>query len=174
MLVALLVGAIRSTAETTSDPLALLQALNRRLLGRNDAHATCLALNISAQGEVTLANAGHLPPYLNGEPVAMEGALPLGMVGGAEFSLTRFRLQPNDRLVIASDGLAEARNPEGQLFGFARVQELVQDGKTAAELADSIQVFGQEDDISIITLTRAASVVASASQVGTREAPLSL
>ena len=173
MLVALLVGAIRSTSETTSDPLALLQALNRRLLGRNDAHATCLALNISAEGEVTLANAGHLPPYLNGEPVAMEGALPLGMVGGAEFSLTRFRLQPNDRLVIASDGLAEARNPEGQLFGFARVQELVQDKKTAAELADTIQVFGQEDDISIITLTRAASVVASA-QVGTREAPLSL
>jgi hypothetical protein len=173
MLVALLVGAIRSTAETTSDPLALLQALNRRLLGRNDAHATCLALNISGDGAVTLANAGHLPPYLNGEPVAMEGALPLGMIEGAEFSVTRFPLQPIDRLVIASDGLAEARNPEGQLFGFARVQELVQNGKTAAELADTIQVYGQEDDISIITLTRAASASTSVSQVGTTEAPLS-
>jgi serine phosphatase RsbU (regulator of sigma subunit) len=173
MLVALLVGAIRSTAETTSDPLGLLQALNRRLLGRNDAHATCLALNISADGVVTLANAGHLPPYLNGEPMAMEGALPLGMIDGAEFSVTRFLLQPNDRLVIASDGLAEARNPEGQLFGFDRVQELVQEGKTATELADAIQVFGQEDDISVITLTRAASAVASVSQVETTEAPLS-
>jgi hypothetical protein len=157
MLVALLVGAIRSTAETTSDPLALLQALNRRLVGRNEAHATCLALSISAGGVVMLANAGHLPPYLNGEPVAMEGALPLGIVEGAEFSVTSFLLRPGDRLVIASDGLAEARNPEGQLFGFARVQELVQLGNTAAELARAVQVFGQEDDISIIALTRAVS-----------------
>ena len=41
---------------------------------------------------MTLANAGHLPPYLNGEPMAMEGALPLGMIDGAEFSVTRFLL----------------------------------------------------------------------------------
>ena len=157
MLVALLVGAIRSTAETTSDPLALLEALNRRLLGRNEAHATCLALNISADGKVTLANAGHLPPYLNGKPVAMEGALPLGSVAGAEFSLMRFQLKPNDRLVLASDGLAEAMNADGQLFGFARVQELVQDGKSADEIAHVVQAFGQEDDISIITLTRVAA-----------------
>jgi serine phosphatase RsbU (regulator of sigma subunit) len=85
----------------------------------------------------------------------MEGALPLGMLDSAEFSITRFILQPNDRLVIASDGLAEAMNEEGQLFGFARVQALVRDGRSAAELANAIQVFGQEDDISIITLTRA-------------------
>jgi Stage II sporulation protein E (SpoIIE) len=172
MLVALLVGAIRSTAETTSDPLELLQSLNRRLLGRNDAHATCLAMHISDNGAVTLANAGHLPPYLNGEPVAMEGALPLGTIEGAEFSVTRFLLQPNDRLVIASDGLAEARSTEGKLFGFARVQELVREGKTAAELADTIQVFGQEDDISIITLTRSASAAAKVPQVGAIEAAL--
>ena len=157
MLVALLVGAIRSTAETTSDPLALLDALNRRLLGRNEAHATCLALNISADGTVTLANAGHLPPYLNGKPVEMEGALPLGSVAGAEFSVMRFQLKPNDRLVLASDGLAEAMNADGKLFGFARVQELVQEGQTAGEIANVIQAFGQEDDISIITLTRAAA-----------------
>jgi serine/threonine protein phosphatase PrpC len=106
--------------------------------------------------------------------MAMEGALPLGMVDGAEFSVTRFLLQPNDRLVIASDGLAEARNPEGQLFGFDRVQELVQEGKTATELADTIQVFGQEDDISVITLTRAADAAARVSQIGPIEAALGL
>jgi hypothetical protein len=44
---------------------------------------------------------------------------------GAEFSMTRFALRLDDRLVLVSDGLAEARNPEGQLFGFARVQQLV-------------------------------------------------
>ena len=76
MLVALLIGAIRSTAETTSDPLALLQALNRRLLGRNEANATCLALRICADGKVTLANAGHVPPLLNGEPVDRRGLAP--------------------------------------------------------------------------------------------------
>jgi len=160
MLVALLIGAIRSTAETTSDPQALLNALNRRLVGRNEAYATCLALNISADGAVTLANAGHVPPYLNGEPVAMEGALPLGAIEGAEFSVTRFQLKPNDRLVLASDGLAEAMNADGQLFGFPRVQHLVQEGKTADEIANVIQAFGQEDDISIISLTRAAIAVA--------------
>jgi serine phosphatase RsbU (regulator of sigma subunit) len=157
MLVALLVGAIRSTAETTSDPRALLDALNRRLVGRNEAYATCLALNISADGAVTLANAGHIPPYLNGEPLAMDGALPLGAMNGAEFSVMHFKLKPDDRLVLASDGLAEAMNADGKLFGFARVQELVQEGKSADEIANTIQAFGQEDDISIITLTRAAA-----------------
>jgi hypothetical protein len=50
MLVALLVGAIRSTVETNFDPLFVLEALNRRLLGRGQAHATCLALHIIANG----------------------------------------------------------------------------------------------------------------------------
>lgn len=47
MLVALLVGAIRSTAELNSEPEFMLRALNRRLMGRGDAQATCLALRIS-------------------------------------------------------------------------------------------------------------------------------
>ncbi|HEX3986694.1 MAG TPA: PP2C family protein-serine/threonine phosphatase [Acidobacteriaceae bacterium] len=154
MLVALLVGAIRSTAESTRDPLPLLEALNRRLLGRGEAFATCLALRIASDGAVKLANAGHPPPYLNGQTIAIEGALPLGALDGAEFSVTRFLLQPGDRLTLTSDGLAEAQNPQGELFGFARVQQLVQSGQTAADLADTIQAFGQEDDISIVTVTR--------------------
>jgi Stage II sporulation protein E (SpoIIE) len=160
MLVALLVGAIRSISETSTDPLEMLQALNRRLLGRNEANATCLALKISADGTAALANAGHLPPYLNGEPVAMEGALPLGVIESAEFSVTRLVLKQHDRIFIASDGLAEAMDAEGQLFGFTRVQELVKAGKSAAEVASVVQGFGQEDDISIITLTRASTVTA--------------
>ncbi|HVZ83800.1 MAG TPA: PP2C family protein-serine/threonine phosphatase [Terracidiphilus sp.] len=154
MLVALLVGAIRSTAESTRDPLALLQALNRRLIGRGEAHATCLALRIEPTGAATLANAGHLPPYLNGQPIAMDGALPLGSLESADFSVTRFTLAPDDRLVLVSDGLAEAQNEQGELFGFARVEELIRSGQSAAELANAVQAFGQEDDISIIALTR--------------------
>lgn len=154
MLVALLVGALRSTAESTRDPLPLLEALNRRLLGRGEAFATCLALRIASDGAVSMANAGHPPPYLNGQPIALEGALPLGALDSAEFSVTRFHLHPGDRLTLTSDGLAEAQNQLGELFGFARVQKLVESGHTAAELADTVQAFGQEDDISIVTVTR--------------------
>jgi len=156
MLVSLLVGAIRSTAEATSDPLSILQALNRRLLGRNEALSTCLALRISANGQAALANAGHLPPYLNGKPVTVDGSLPLGVFEQAEFSTAAFALDINDRLVITSDGLAEAINPDGELFGFARVQHLIASNQSAAQLADAVQAYGQQDDISIIALTRTA------------------
>jgi serine phosphatase RsbU (regulator of sigma subunit) len=156
MLVAVLVGAIRNQAEHSSDPLFLLQALNRRLLGRSDAQATCLALRIAADGEALLANAGHTPPYRNGEPVAMEGALPLGMMDDAEFSVMQFTLAQGDRLVLVSDGVAEATDGDRQLFGFDRVQELLQTGLSASEVASVAQKFGQEDDISVITVTRAS------------------
>ncbi|MGB9406845.1 MAG: PP2C family protein-serine/threonine phosphatase [Terracidiphilus sp.] len=157
MMVALLVGAIRSTAETRTEPGYLLGVLNRRLLGRGDAQATCLALNIARDGKVTLANAGHLPPYLNGEPVAMEGALPLGMIEGAEFSRLCFQLKEGDRLVLISDGIVEATDADGRLFGFERVHEMLRTAISAAELAGAAQSFGQEDDMSVISVTRAAA-----------------
>ncbi len=159
MLVALLVGAIRMAAEVNPDPLFILQALNRRLLGRGEAHATCLAMKIASDGSVTLANAGHLPPYLNGKPVAMEGALPLGMIDGADFTLTRFALKESDRLVLASDGIVEAMDEQGRLFGFDRVQELVAGKSTAADVAAAAQAFGQQDDISVIAVTCTATLV---------------
>jgi len=135
MLVALLVGAIRSTTELNGDPLFILQALNRRLMGRGEAIATCMALRIATDGESLLANAGHMPPYLNGEPLAMEGALPLGMMDDAEFSIMRFTLAAGDRLMLVSDGIVEAMDAEGQLFGFDRVQQLLRTGKSASEKA---------------------------------------
>jgi hypothetical protein len=156
MLVALLVGAIRSTAEWSSDPLVILQALNRRLMGRGEAHATCLALTITEDGQVTIANAGHMPPYLNGEPVAMEGALPLGMTEGATFSVMHFRLAEGDRLMLLSDGIVEATDENGRLFGFDRVHDLMHAQSTAAEVASAAQRFGQQDDISVIAVTRTA------------------
>jgi len=155
MLVALLVGAIRSTAEVNGDPLFILEALNRRLLGRKSAQATCLALRIASDGAVTLANAGHLPPYLNGAPVAMQGALPLGMIDDAEFSMMQFQLDPKDRLVLISDGVLEATDAKGKLFGFDKVQQLLQNKTPIAALARLAQQFGQQDDISLVAVTRA-------------------
>jgi hypothetical protein len=158
MLVAMLVGAIRTAADTSLDPEFVLRALNQRLLGRGHAQATCLALSIDKNGETTLANAGHIAPYLNGEPMDMEGAVPLGMIEGAEFSVMQFRLKDGDKLVLISDGVVEAMDAKGNLFGFERVHELLRAVATAAEVASVAQSFGQEDDISVISVTRTAVV----------------
>ncbi|HET9085927.1 MAG TPA: PP2C family protein-serine/threonine phosphatase [Acidobacteriaceae bacterium] len=154
MLVALIVGAIRTEARRNDDPLGMLGMLNERLWGRGHAHATCLALRIARDGSAVLANAGHLPPYLNGTELSMEGALPLGMVENAEFSVMSFRVAPGDRLVLMSDGIAEAQDNRNRLFGFDRIQKMLERSATAAEVADAAQNFGQQDDISVMSLTR--------------------
>jgi serine phosphatase RsbU (regulator of sigma subunit) len=141
-------------AQDTFSPLYVLQTLNRRLCGRGQAHATGLTLRIAADGAATLANAGHLPPYLNGEELPMEGSLPLGMVEDAEFPVMRFRMAPGDRLMLLSDGIAEAQNKQGQLFGFERIRELLEGPVSAETVASAAQAFGQEDDISVLLVTR--------------------
>jgi serine phosphatase RsbU (regulator of sigma subunit) len=125
MLVALLVGAIRTSAHFDPEPLAMLKVLNQRLWGRSHAAVTCLALRIAADGGAMLANAGHLPPYLNGRPVEIEGSLSLGMIEDAEFSVLQFRFTEGDHLLLMSDGIAEATDLHGNLFGFERVLDLV-------------------------------------------------
>ena len=154
MLVAMLVGTIRNEAEHSSDPAQILGALNSQLCSREHAHATCLALRISADGHATLANAGHLPPYLNGQPLTLEGALPLGMIDGAKPSIAEFQLGPDDRLILLSDGIPEAVDRNGNLFGFDRVQQLIRSGSSVAEIASVAQKFGQEDDITVLSVTR--------------------
>lgn len=154
MLVALLVGAIRTAASFNTDPRFVLSQLNERLLGRSNAQATCLALRVNVDGSASLANAGHMAPYLNGEMMSVEGALPLGMLPGPEFSVMRFRLRENDKLVLLSDGVVEAMDADGHLFGFERVHELLRTANSAFELAGVAQEFGQQDDISVISVTR--------------------
>jgi sulfur transfer complex TusBCD TusB component (DsrH family) len=156
MLVALLVGAIRAATDTSLDPEFVLGVLNKGLLRRGDAQATCLALSITKDGQATLVNAGHVPPYLNGEALPMEGALPLGMIEGAQPSLMRFKLEVGDKLLLMSDGIAEAMDTDGQLFGFHRIRDLLRTAMTAAQLASAAQGFGQKDDISVISVTRTA------------------
>jgi hypothetical protein len=159
MLVALLVGATRTATDTSLDPAFVLGVLNKRLTRRGDAQATCLALLIATNGDATLANAGHMAPYLNGEALPMEGALPLGMVEAAEPSLMRFRLAVGDRLLLMSDGIVEATDANGELLGFERVRELAGSATSAADVAAAAQRFGQEDDISVISVTRTAAIM---------------
>ena len=150
MLVALIVGAIQTAAEQSTDPAQILAIINNQLAGREHASATCEILRISAQGAVTMAHAGHLPPYLNGNEVQMEGALPLGMIAGVEFPSQSLQLQPGDELTLMSDGVAEAQDSHGQLFGFDKVHEMMSKRATAEEVATAAQRFGQSDDITVL------------------------
>jgi hypothetical protein len=155
MTVAVIVGALRSAVITTVDPAELLATLNRLLHGRlRQGFATCLALRIEANGACTVANAGHLPPYLNGQEVDLSPALPLGLIEDASYESVRFAIPPEARLTLCTDGLPEASNPAGELFGFARVSELLSRCAHANEIAEAACSFGQDDDITVVTLER--------------------
>lgn len=150
MLVAMLVGAIRTRAKETGNPAEILSTLNDRLCGNmHGGFATCIAALISSDGTVDLANAGHLEPYVNGKEIGLEGALPLGVVSGIEFATTHFMLDPGDRLTFVSDGVVEAKNSRQELFGFDRLREI--STEDAQQIADAAERFGQEDDITVLT-----------------------
>ena len=154
MMVAMIVGIVNAAAREDPDPVTMLRTLNEHLCERSHATATCLMLRIGRDGDAILVNAGHLPPYLNGQEVAMEGALPLGILPGVEFPVSRFTLGDGDSLMLISDGVAEAQDAEGVLFGFERIGELLRKPITAAELAEAAQRFGQEDDILVLRVDR--------------------
>jgi hypothetical protein len=156
MLVALIVGAIRSAAEHDNSPHRMLEVLNEQLCERESASATCMVLRFSENGAVELANAGQLPPYLNGAEMQIEGALPLGIVSGMDFPVTSFQLQPGDSLLIMSDGIAEAQNAHGELFGFERIEQMLRNSTTTEEIATAAQKFGQSDDILVLRVQRHA------------------
>jgi hypothetical protein len=150
MLVALILGAIRSAIEQSTDPARILTIINDQLTEREHASATCEILRISADGTVTLSHAGHPPPYLNGNEVEMEGALPLGMISGVDFPSQSLQLQPGDELTLMSDGVAEAQDSHGRLFGFDRVHQMMSEHATAEDIAVAAQKFGQADDITVL------------------------
>jgi hypothetical protein len=161
MLVSVIVGAICGLSEYTQDPVELLAALNERLVERaGGGFSTALAAHITADGRVTLANAGHLSPYLNGTEVESPGALPLGVARGVRYETTHFRIEPGSRLTFYSDGVIEAQNQNGELFGFERGREL--STRTALEIVEAAKKFGQQDDITVVTIERAAAVASAA------------
>jgi hypothetical protein len=152
MLAALIVGAIRTAFKFTSDPGSILALLNERLQGRG--LVTCLAMRIDRNGNVELANAAQLPPYINGRELALDGALPLGALPDIAFPVSSLQLREGETMLLVSDGVVEARNAQGELFGFERTAAIA--NEPAETIAHAAEQFGQDDDITVLTLTRTA------------------
>ena len=156
MNVSLIMGALRRMEEHS--PARILDSLNRVLVGAQ-SFTTCQAVWFGSNGEMVIASAGHLPPYLNSREIALPGGLPLGVLAGVTYDEARFYLHPGDRVLLLSDGVVEARQPSGELFGFDRLRNFSQ--QSAFYLAEAAKAFGQQDDITVLTVRRQAQAMAA-------------
>ena len=155
MMVSLLVGKLQALAEFTSSPADLLKGLNRHLQARSrGGFTTCLILRADPDGTLTIANAGHIAPYLSGNELPVENGLPLGLSADSTYVETTFHLMSGEKITLVTDGVVEARDKTGALFGFERTQAM--STQPAQAIAEAAQNFGQDDDITVLTLAPAA------------------
>jgi hypothetical protein len=153
MTVSLLVGTVRTLAHYTHSPGEILAAMNQRMLARSHGgFTTCLALRADADGVLTIANAGHIAPYVDGRELQLESGLPLGISVDTIYAESTFQLSPEQRLTLLTDGVIEARDKAGALFGFERSASL--STQPAEAIAQVAQAFGQDDDITVLSVTR--------------------
>jgi hypothetical protein len=157
MAVSLIVGAARMIADYTTSPAEILAGLNRRLCGRlQGGFATCIAMRLDRDGNCAVSSAGHPAPFLNMHEMNLPGALPLGIQPSATYEETVVRVGVGDHFALYTDGLLEARNQTGELYSFARLESLFAGKPNAAEATLAAVNFGQDDDITVLTLTRLA------------------
>jgi hypothetical protein len=155
---ALAIGALRALAAEDPSPGVFLSHLNRQIYQtQNNGFITCLCTRLEHNGSVTMANAGHLPPYRDGKEIAIESDFPLGIAEEVEYAEMRFQLAPGETLTLLSDGVVEARNATGELYGFERTREI--SVQSARSIAETAQGYGQEDDITVLTLSRMSAGV---------------
>jgi hypothetical protein len=167
-----LVGALRN--ELSHDPATVLNRLNNVLLGAASgpgagpdavpgvasdqktqaSFATCLCARVYPDGAMTIANAGHLHPYRDGREMELVADLPLGVIPNIQYEQATFQLSVGDRLIFLSDGVVEAANAHGELFGFERTQQV--SNESARYIAQTAKRFGQTDDITVVSLYFAA------------------
>ena len=153
MMASNVVGALRN--EEATDPSEVLERLNTVVVqARSGGFVTCLCARFEADGRMRFANAGHIAPYVDGAELQAENALPLGLMPGATYTETAIRL--DGRLVtLLSDGVLEAKDAQGELLGFERMAALTE--KPAAEIAGAAKRWGQDDDITVLTVRCAAA-----------------
>jgi len=148
---ALVLGALRNMAQESLSPSQILSRLNSQLASSSDGgFVTCLCARIAADGTLTLANAGHLAPYRNGEEVPLNSGLPLGVTDDTAYAESTLTLTPGDSLTFLSDGVVEAQSATGELFGFDRTRAI--SNQSAQQIAAAAQAHGQQDDMTVLTL----------------------
>jgi len=151
----LAIGALRVLAVQDLGPAEMLMRLNSELFhASNGGFVTCFCGVLNRSGTLRFANAGHLSPFCNGREIEATGTLPLGIVPDPAYEECTLALDPGDHLTLLSDGVVEAQNASGELFGFDRTCQI--SAQTAQSIAEQAQRFGQTDDITVLTLNRLA------------------
>lgn len=154
-----LVGAFRN--ELSHDPATVLNHLNKVMLGAASpthskdpdavvSFATCCCARLYRDGTMEIANAGHLSPYRDGREMELPPGLPLGVIPGMTYEKITIQLEPGVRIIFLSDGVVEASNAQGELFGFERTQQV--SNEPARYIAQTAKRFGQTDDITVISV----------------------
>jgi serine phosphatase RsbU (regulator of sigma subunit)/predicted ester cyclase len=132
---------------------------------------TCFCAVLDPErGSLRYANAGHDVPYLHrsGGPEELRArGMPLGLMPGMEYEENQTVLDAGEVALFYSDGLVEAHGPEGHMFGFPRLRELVAEHGAEGSLGDVLleelysfvgEGWEQEDDITLLTLRRSATL----------------
>jgi serine phosphatase RsbU (regulator of sigma subunit)/predicted ester cyclase len=159
----------------SSSPGEVLERVNQTLLARipPNMFVTCFyAILNPMSGHLSYANAGHDLPYLrhhNGEAEELRArGMPLGLMPGMGYEEKETILQAGEGVLFYSDGLVEAHDPDGEMFGFPRLRALVAEhAEEERSLGDFLlkelysfvgEDWKQEDDITLVTLRRSASL----------------
>jgi serine phosphatase RsbU (regulator of sigma subunit)/predicted ester cyclase len=156
----------------SSSPGEVLERVNETLLARIPLNmfVTCFYAVLDPEsGTLRYANAGHDPPYLwHGgccEELRARG-MPLGLMPGMSYEEGEVSLREGDSVLFYSDGLVEAHDPKGEMFGFPRLRAHVAEHGEERSLGDLLmeelysfvgEGWEQEDDITLLTLKRSAS-----------------
>jgi sigma-B regulation protein RsbU (phosphoserine phosphatase) len=168
LLATLLQGVFYTTATLDMPLPEIARRVNQYLYERSsdDRYATLFYGVLDPAGNLVYVNAGLVPPLVrrdSGELVELASAnLPVGMFPDVEFVAARVSLTPGDFLIVYTDGVTEASNPAGEMFGDERLMTLMRgfEGGSALQLADAvrgaIRDFSsgapQADDITLLVL----------------------
>jgi len=160
-------GMLRLAAQSYSSPGEMLQRVNEALFPSIPANmfVTCFyAILDPSSGSFTYANAGHDLPYLrrggDAEELRARG-MPLGLMPGMSYEEKETLLQAGDTTLFYSDGLVEAHDPKGEMFGFPRMRALMAEHGGERSLGDFLieelysftgEDWEQEDDITLLTV----------------------
>jgi hypothetical protein len=149
MRVSMILGVLRR--EEQRDPSTIMRNLNDALMMQGEmGFTTACCVKLERDGHYTVANAGHISPYIGGEEILTPASLPLGLEADGEYEQISGYLPAGKTLVLMSDGVVEARSAKGELYGFERLPQLTM--LSAVDIADVARRFGQEDDITVLTV----------------------